>query len=39
MGIDETMNDNIQFTNQYLPGIQDHVVHDHFYMYVLFELK
>jgi len=39
MGIDVTMIDNMKFTNQYLPGKQVHVVHDHIDMNVLFVLK
>ena len=39
MGKDETMIDSMKFTIQYLPGEQDHVVHDHIDMNVLFELK
>ena len=30
------MNDNMKFTIQYLPGIQDYLVHNDFDMYYLY---
>ncbi len=39
MGKDETMIDSVKFTNKYLPGKQDHMVHDHIDINVPFKLK
>jgi hypothetical protein len=36
MDIDVMMIDNMHFTIQYLPGIQDYLVHDDFDMYYLY---